>query len=352
VIGLIFWTNINLWSKKMSLKFQWVGVLLGMVGSVATANESRQWTGSGDHYVVNAKYVTADDKRVVLEDETGELVILQTAQLSATDQEYVAAKRTLKRLGDPEVALVAAKVPAAETNSVAPAPQNYPATWRLQGGGEINGVLVGFARQEFNVRRERGELYVDAYELGQLPAAYDMVLPTVVGTIDKTPLKDVDDMEIHLAKLGGGPFKYIVDGIQINLQGGGSITIPLEILEPNYAALVRPGFDRWLASRAEDVSAEDRYATESRERLMLDSYAQLQPGTAIRQRQFRQLELGYFNVATGITSVWEVTLIPNTAYGYPFSVVVNARDSLQAQQLALQNYPGWQIGPTRKLSGL
>ena len=136
------------------------------------------------------------------------------------------------------------------------------------------------------------------------------------------------------------------------MEGGGSITIPLEILETNYASVVRPGFDRWLASRAQDVSAEDRYATESRERLMLDSYARLQPFTATRQRQFRQLELGYLSVATGTTSVWEVTLIPNTAYAYPFSVVVNARDSLQAQQLALQDYPGWQIGPTRKLSGL
>ncbi len=340
----------------MSLKFQLIGMLLGVLGSVATANESRQWKGSGDQPVVSAKYVTADDKRVVLEDETGELVILQTTQLSAVDQEYVAAKRTLKRLGEPEAgpgATVTPTVtPAVEASAVAPVPQDYPSSWRLAGGAEIKGALVGFARQVFIVRRERGQIYVDAHKLGQLPVAYDLVLPTVVGTVDKTPLKDVVELEKHLAKLGGGPFEYIVDGIQVSLQGGGSITIPPEILEPNYSALVRPGFDRWLASRAEDVSAEDRYATDSRERLMLDSYAQLQSNEAIRQRQFRQLELGYLSVATGITSVWEVTLLPYTAYGYPFSVVVNARDSLQAEQLALQNYPGWQIGPTRKLSGL
>ncbi len=335
----------------MSLKFRLFGVLLGVLGSVATANESRQWKGSGDQQVVSAKYVTADDKRVVLEEETGELVILQTSQLSAADQEYVAAKRTLKRLGEPEATPETTTTPTAEASVVAPVPQDYPATWRLAGGAEIKGVLVGFARQVFIVRRERGQIYVDAHKLGQLPVAYDLVLPTVVGTVDKTPLKDVNELEKHLAKLGGGPFEYIVDGIQINLQGGGSITIPPEILEPNYSALVRPGFDRWLASRAEDVSAEDRYATDSRERLMLDSYAQLQSNEAIRQRQFRQLELGYLSVASGITSAWEVTLLPNTAYGYPFSVVVNARDSLQAEQFALQNYPGWQIGPTRKLSG-
>jgi len=336
----------------MLLKFQLVGVLIGVVGSVATANELRQWKASGDQDVVNAKYITADDSRVVLEDETGELVILRTEQLAATDREYVAAKRTLKRLVEPETSLDAAKTTAAEANATTTSPQAYPSIWRLGTGAEIKGVLAGFARQEFIVLRERGEVYVDAYKLGQLPVAYDLVLPTVVGTVDNTPLKDVDDLESHLAKLGGGPFKYVVDGIQISLQGGGSITIPLEILETNYAALVRPGFDRWLASRAQDVSDEDRYATESRERLMLDSYHQLQPDTATRQRQFRQIELGYLSVATGITSVWEVTLIPNTAYGYPFSVVVNARDSLQAQQAALQNYPGWQIGPTRKLSGL
>jgi len=335
----------------MSIKFPMVGVLLCILCPDISGNELRQWQDGGEKYVVSAKYVTADENRVVLEEETGELVILQTGQLSAADQEYVSAKRTLKRLGETESGQDGLKEPAVETDAVAPIPQNYPATWRLANGTAINGVLIGFARQVFTVRRERGEVYIDAYKIGQLPVAYESVLPTVVGTVDKAPLKDVSELEAHLAKLGGGPFDYIVDGIQVSLQGGGSITIPPEILEPNYAALVRPGYERWLASRNEDVSEEDRYATESRERLILDSYAQLQTNEAYRQRQFRQVELGYLSVATGITSVWEVTLLPNTAYGYPFSVVVNARDSLQAQQLALQNYPGLRVGPTRKLSG-
>jgi hypothetical protein len=62
------------------------------------------------------------------------------------------------------------------------------------------------------------------------------------------------------------------------------------------------------------------------------------------------VELGLLSVDAGVTELWEVGLLPASTYGYPCSVLVPGRDSLSARQLAVERYPGWQVGYARKLS--
>ena len=88
-------------------------------------------------------------------------------------------------------------------------------------------------------------------------------------SFDKKRIVSLDKLEEHLADLGGGPYKYTVSGVQLDLKDWGVITIPLTLLATEEATEVAAGFERWQASQEEGISEEDRYETESRERLAL-----------------------------------------------------------------------------------
>ncbi len=51
------------------------------------------------------------------------------------------------------------------------------------------------------------------------------------------------------------------------------------------------------------------------------------------QTRTQLLQLEMLAVAAGATDLWEVALVPNTAYGHPFTVVVPARASDAAEQM-------------------
>ena len=64
------------------------------------------------------------------------------------------------------------------------------------------------------------------------------------------------------------------------------------------------------------------------------------------------MQLGLLAVGSGVTDLWEVYLEPGPRVrGYPQAVVVPARDSDSASYIALQKYPGYVLGPVRKLAG-
>ncbi|TWT98349.1 SHD1 domain-containing protein [Stieleria varia] len=301
---------------------------------VGASAEIRHWEDASGLYSVDADFVTSDDKLVVLAKEDGELVVLRRDELSTADREFLTE-------------LLARRTKAAESSELA---GEGISRWKLLDGSIIQGELVGFGDQKLIVKRERGDLYVNEYKLDALPMAYEKVVPHVVSAIDGKPLENLNELEKHLADGGGGPFEYDIEGVQLKLAEGGAITIPLPLLASEEAKAIMPGFTRWKAARAEEVAEEDRYEAETRERLALDSYQRLRQRESIRDRQFKMMELGLLQVGTGIVDVWEVALFPNNAYGYPRSVVVSARDSLAAQQMAHQRYPRWRVGAVRKLS--
>ncbi len=324
-----------------------------LLASVATA-EDRQWSDLSGLYRVNASLVTADDRLVVLRQSDGELVILKREQLSEADQEYLSknsdglssAKESEKK---PVADATTDEKPITTADGVTDIPSQIT-RWRLRSGGEIRGQLVGFASQMFTIRRVQGKVLVNEIALADLPAAFDLILPAVVSKIDNKPIVDRQELEKHIASGGGGPFAYTVNGVQVQLEEGSTLTIPIEFLESGEANLVMPGFKRWLAAREGEVAEDDRYNTDSRERLMLDSYARLRGPDNVAERNYRQLELGLLTVNAGITEIWEVALLPNAPYGYPRSVLIPGRDSATAEQIALRQYPGWQVAYVKKLS--
>jgi hypothetical protein len=328
--------------------------------------ELRTWQHPSGLYQIEGSLVTSDDTLVILQQTSGELVVLRREQLSPADREYLQlVSRSAGLAGSTgvdsgDVDSDGANAPSNELEANHADPLQTPvrqqvlptelSAWPLQNGKILRGELVGFGKQALIVVRRRGELSVNGVSLSDLPEAYRWIVPTVVSKVDGRPLATVEELEEHIAEGGGGPFEYLVEGIQLDLDAGGAITIPLPLLDPAFAAVVEPGFVRWQAAQLESVSEEDRYAANTRERLILDSYERLRRNDAVRARDLKLLELDLLSVNAGITDIWEVTLLPVHPYGFPRSVLVPGRTSLAAQQIALQAFPGWQLGPVRKIS--
>ncbi|MEO8268814.1 MAG: SHD1 domain-containing protein [Aureliella sp.] len=336
----------------------------------AVMAQQRQWQDMSGLYRVTASLVTYDDNLVVLRKSDGELVALNRAELSVDDGDFLAIQDDSKSSNqDADRAPVDAQADKIEAG-VAQSPRgdvstvNIPDTsedvakrkaakltrWRLRNGEELEGKLTGFGSQVFHLKRQGGVIRVNDVSIKDLPSAYQLILPPLVSKIDRMPIADLKELEKHLAAGGGGPFAYEVNGIQLDLQQGGVFTVPLEFLEPAEAALVAPGFARWLAARVESVSVQDRYETDARERLMLDSYSRLRGLENVDDRALKMVELGLLSVNAGVTELWEVGLLPNTPYGFPRSLIVPGRTSLAAQEIAMQRFPGWQVGYARKVS--
>lgn len=341
--------------------------------SVSMAQE-RQWQDASGLYRVTASLITSDANLVVLKKSDGELVVLKRAELSVDDREFLMLHTDTKPSkvdADSAVAIVPAGNNGAEdakalqdklldnttegtgADALAKAEIQRAAAltrWRLRNGDELEGKLIGFGSQTFNLKRQGGVVRVNDTAFKDLPSAYGLILPAVVSKIDHKPIANLKELEKHIAGGGGGPFAYEVSGIQLDLKQGGMFTVPLEFLELAEAELVSPGFERWSAARAESVTEQDRYETNDRERLMLDSYARLRGQERAQDRAMKLVELGLLSVNAGVTEIWEVGLLPNTPYGFPRSVLVPGRDSLSAQEIAVRRYPGWQVGYARKIS--
>ncbi len=329
-------------------------LVASVLASSTAIAQMRQWQDPSGQYRVEAKFVTADEKHVVLKQADGELVILQRDQLSSDDQQFLGKQVVDDQAQSfPQQSAQAdnegTEEPTAEEKATAQAKRI--SKWQLRDGQFVEGLLVGFGSQDLVVRRERGKVFVNDMELKMLSPAYQKILPSVASVVDAQPIQDVEELEKHIADLGGGPIKYVVQGIQLGTPLGGTVTIPIELLESQESQLVTPGFARWRAAHAEELSEADRYAVDNRERLILDSYERTrEEETAAKRRALKRIELGLLSVEAGIVDIWEVTLYPNTQYGYPQFVVVPARDSQAAKFAALQKYPGWVAGAIRKLS--
>jgi hypothetical protein len=331
-----------------------------------TLAQERQWQDASGLYHVTASLVTADDRLVVLKKSDGELIVLNRIELSVPDREFL-MQQTDSLLSTasadstpPDTAPVVPSVKNLETLAAIDGDVVPPETttaiaaelskWSLRNGDVLQGKLVGFGSQTFNVERRGGVVRVNDIEIKNLPPAYELILPAVVSKIDQKPIANLRELEKHIAAGGGGPFAYVISGIQLDLKNGGLFTVPLEFLEPAEASLVTPGFERWQAARAETVSKQDRYDTDTRERLLLESYVRSRGEERVQARALKMIELGLLSVNAGVTELWEVGLLPASPYGFPRSVVVPGRDSLSAQRLAVAQFPGWQIGYARKLS--
>jgi len=133
--------------------------------------------------------------------------------------------------------------------------------------------------------------------------------------------------------------------VMLELENGDEYGVPFFLFGEGDLAVLARGWDRWVAAHETEAPEDD-----DRERVMLASEADAYHDDRETDRQIALMQLQLLAAAAGVVDIWEVALLPgNNVAGPPLVVAVPARNSLAAQEMALQQNPGYLVGPTRKL---
>jgi hypothetical protein len=312
-------------ARKLVLLFY--GIMLTSCpggGSIAHA-ESRVWSDKSGEYTLEAELVTFNDKSVVLKRADHELVAFPLAELSPADQDFLKTQAALD-----------AQKKSDESKQ----------TLELTDGTKITGHIVDFAERDITLQRRRGNFYVNDRRLDNLPEFYQKLLPQVVAHFETLRSPDLAGLENWMTRQRGRPHTFHLEGVLIESANGDVHAVPFFLLP----AAERQLWERyWINWQARQKERE----TESREDLafLLKSFAAARAEDAQIQREIAELQLKMQAVQAGVTSLWEVTLYPDVAmHGWPMWVVVPGRDSRQATMNALDRYPGFVVGPVRRVS--
>jgi hypothetical protein len=284
----------------------------------------RTWTDKSGKYKVDADLVAFNDKSVVLQRADHELGMVAIDALSPADQEYLKSKAA-----------------AEESQNILSKQQ----TWKLENGMQLVGRVVGFARKQITVQRQGGKIYVNDRVFENLPQIYQMVVPKIVAHVEHLQRDDRSALEDWLVTQKGQPQTIPFDGVMMELDNGDQYCVPTFLFSAADQQMLKPGWDAWAAAS----SGDQQYDRQSEQSFMLQSLMAARQRDAQIQHQIAQVQLNQA-VLAGLTSVWEVTLYPDGA-GRPIWVTEAGVNSGEAAAAARQQYPGYAVGPIRKVAG-
>lgn len=290
--------------------------------AAAAANSAlaRTWTDSTGKYTVDADLVAFNERHVVLQKADHQLISVPLDKLSDADRQFLQSE---------------------EANSAMSAATGGMQTWMLTNGLKVVGRVVDYARRDVTLQRRRGNIYVNDRRFDNLPEIYQKMIPFIVAHFDRLNRPDREGLTAWLVRQRGEPRTFTVEGVVLELENGDEYGVPFFFFSDEDQQLLRPGWDEWLAAH-EDFQRQS------------DSAFRLQSLAAAHQRdrqvkgQIAQTQLLLQAVQAGITSVWEVMLDPPR--GMPQSVVVYGRNSRDAANAALRQFPGATVGPIRRVS--
>lgn len=297
------------------------------------AGAAREWKSAKGQVVLTGSFVAANDATVVIEKPTGELVGVKLEELSEADRKLAQELR---------LAEVQAK---SESEAKRAEERAYdPHVWTTRDGVKLKGRVTSFARKDVTYRRNTGVTMVNEHPFSKLPAYYQDVAIRIVGQMADPNVKTEADLTRWARSLRGQPKTFSVEGVILRLEDNTELPIPFFLLSDDDLKILRPGWDAW---KKQDADEESR----KRESFLLEVQAQQYQEDRAMTQQIQMMNMQYMAVATGLTRIWEVYLYPPAGvYARPMAVVVNALDNVQAQQVASMMYPGYFIGPVRKLS--
>jgi hypothetical protein len=329
---------------------------------------AHEWKDKTGHYRVEAELVSANKEIVVLRTADHRLIALDIAQLSDTDQAFVRTKMEESAKGavstirpvtpsdakailgestptriqeiNPDPAVAGAKV--AEPNAA------KAGGWRLVDGQRIHGDFMGFDLKPLSIKRASSEVYVGGVLFSQLDPVYRHILPMTIAHLENARIDDVRDIEKWLKKSGPGPWTYKIEAVMIETPSRGSVAIPTFLLDKSVSESIAVPLLRWREAHASKISEEERNSYYDRERFMTRASMAAQVADADVDRQARYLRLELLAVASGATDLWNVSLLPNNGYGYPYHVLVPGQNSDEARVAALQRYPNYTVGGIAK----
>lgn len=300
--------------------------------------QAREWKDKSGNVKVQGTLVAADPKEIVIKLDQAvkgrELLAIEIAQLSDEDQKFVTQDETAGQLKS-----------ATEKHS-----------WSLKNGLTIFGKVVGFDRRDVTLQRRRGKLYVNDRPYENLPEIYRRMVPKIVEYFEKKTFADESQFQDWVIAQRAEARTFTCEGVLMEFPNGDEYGIPFFFFKEMELKILEPQWDEWLA--AHQANAVDDAEEKRQHSLYLQSqaaaYQQAQQKEAYQQEmlQIARMQLQMQAVAAGVTSLWEVYLFPPPGVAaYPISVVVSARNSFDAGNIAGTNNPGYIVGPIRKFAG-
>jgi len=333
------------------------------------ALSAHEWKDKSGHYRVEAEMVTANKELVILRTADHRLIAIDLVQLSEADQalvhskmensneslEQAKANNPFTPLPDATVAGELSPKQLAERTSetsgteVSLEQQNVGVVeWLLIDGQRIRGNFTGFDLKPLSIKRASAEVYVGGVLFSRLDPIYQHILPMAIAYLENVKIDDVRDIEKWLIKSGPGPWTYKIEAVMIETPSHGSVAIPTFLLEKSIAESIAVPLGRWREALASEVSEQEKNSYFDRERFLTQAYMTARVADSNVEQQARYMRLELLAVASGATNLWNVSLIPNSGYGYPYHVLVPGQNSDNARVVALQRYPGYTAGGIAK----
>lgn len=298
---------------------------LFLIDGLAQIGWAREWTDATGRYTLEAERVASNDRLVVLQRADHELGAVPLDQLSDRDREFVKSQR------------------AAELTRQ---PIDAPQTWTLREGLQITGRIVSYSKRAITVQRRRGRIYVNDRVLENLPEFYQQLVPRIVAHFEKLQGSDRRALEAWLIRQPGAQGTFQLEGVVLETENGDEYLIPFFLFSAADEQLLKPGWRDWLALRADNTNAREDSD------FLLQSWMAAHQRDAQVQREMAMMSLKLQAVQAGLTSLWEVTLHPPLNQGgWSQWVVVPGRNSRDATNNALLQFPGYIVGPIRRVSG-
>ena len=360
-------------NKTRKMKINHCLLLIGFAfttNAFCVSLSAHEWTDKTGHYRVEAELVSANHELVVLRTIDHRLIALDMDQLSEADQVFVRSKieRSSKGIGgveipaplvpvkeqtkseksvatsDPEkitVATPALSIPSERSESTA-------GGWHLIDGQRIQGEFMGFDLKPLSIKRASSDVYVGGVLFSQLDPVYQHILPMTIAHLENAKIEDVRDIEKWLIKSGPGPWTYKIEAVLIETPNRGSVAIPTFLLDKSVSDAISVPLRRWREAIASQESEEDRNKYFDRERFLTRASMTAQTADPDVERQARYMRLELLAVASGVTDLWNVTLLPNSGFSYPYHVLVPGQNSDEARVTALQRFPNFTVGGIAK----
>ncbi len=296
-------------------------LLLTIILVTPVAALAREWSDSTGKYKTEAELVAFNDEKVVLKREGKDLLSLPLEKLSDEDRKYL---ESLEKAG------------AHDTHEAQ--------TWTMRDGTKVVGRVVDYARKELTIQRRRAKTYVNDRVFANLPEIYRKMIPKIVAHFENVKIENDREFESWVLKQRGEARTFKCEGVILELEGGDEYGVPFFFFSDEDLSVLKPGWDAWDAANADPEQQDDAS-------FHLEALAQAYQQDRETNQQVAAMQLSLQAVEAGVTSLWEVMLYPRAGNpSGPQCVVVTGRNSRDATENAMRQYPGARAGAVRRVS--
>lgn len=309
--------------KRITLLIVWATLF-----QVSSASAARRWTSSKGGFTLEADAIAFNETTAILKRLNGKLVAVKLDELSEADQEYVRSKEVGEQL----------------SQSI-----EKMQTWTSKNGVKIRGRVLAYGRKNLTILRQRAKPVINDKPFEKYDPLNQKLILRIVSELEGQSFTTASELGTWVKTLGGEKKEYPLEGVLMELESGDQIAVPFFLFGDKELRVLEPGWEAWS-------KANDDEEARKQESLMMQTeamqYQQQSQQQAYQKQQIELLKLNLLATRTGLTSIWEVGLQPPPGvYGRRISVMVTARNSDLAANMALAQHPGYQVFGVRKASG-